>query len=98
MDAMQNFRLQLNQRVRIVQTVDTREGPWQTAVEGVVKAIRAKPTGSWFAHGKNDKLWLTRVLLQKDDGELVELVIDSDTSISLSEAAGKAPSAAPATH
>jgi len=27
-------------------------------------------TGSWFAHSKDDKLWLDRLLIRKADGEL----------------------------
>ncbi len=70
-----------NDRVRITQTIRTREGAWQTKVEGTVQAVRSKPTGSWFAHGKNDKLWLQRILLKRDDGELVELVVNDETQV-----------------
>ncbi len=48
---------------------------WSTAVEGVVESCRPEPTGSWFAHGKADRLWLHRVRLRKDDGELTTLVL-----------------------
>lgn len=81
--SLQKQALQPGQRIRLTQVVDTREGPWQTSVEGVVKEVRARPTGSWFAHGKHDKLWLTRILLQKDDGELAELVLEPDSRIEL---------------
>lgn len=70
-----------NDRVRITQTIRTREGAWQTQVEGTVQAVRDKPTGSWFAHGRNDKLWLHRILLKRDDGELTELVVDDETQV-----------------
>jgi hypothetical protein len=33
-------------------------------------------TGSWFAHGKDDKVWLDRLELRRDDGELVTLNLD----------------------
>lgn len=70
-----------NDRVRITQTIRTREGAWETKIEGTVQAVRARPTGSWFAHGKNDKLWLQRILLKRDDGELVELVVNDETQV-----------------
>jgi len=69
------------QRVRVTQTIQTRDGPWQTQVEGQVVSCESRPTGAWFAHGKNDKLWLRRLRLEKDDGEIVDLVIDGDTMV-----------------
>lgn len=69
------------QRVRVVQTVDTREGPWRTEVEGEVVSCRPQPTGSWFAHGKNDKLWLQRLRLRRADGELIDLVLERDSEL-----------------
>lgn len=35
-----------NDRVRITQTIRTREGAWQTQIEGTVQAVRDKPTDS----------------------------------------------------
>lgn len=75
--------LKPSQTVRIVQTVHTREGQWQTSVEGKIESIASRPTGSWFAHGKNDKLWLKRLRLQKDDGEFVDLVLDDDSVVTI---------------
>lgn len=71
------------QRVRVVQTVNTRDGPWQTEVEGEVVSCRPEPTGSWFAHGKNDRFWLLRLRLRRDDGELVDLTLDDRSQVSL---------------
>jgi len=70
-----------SQRVRVLQTVHAREGDWHAGVEGEVVSVESKPTGSWFAHGKNDKLWLTRLRIRKDDGELVDLVLDRDSVV-----------------
>lgn len=74
--------LEAGQKVRITQTVATREGPWQTEIEGEVVSCSHQPTGSWFAHGKNDKLWLARLRLRRADGELVDIVLDSQTRVS----------------
>ena len=50
-------------------------------VVGVVEAWEDLPTGSWYAHGKKDKLWLKRLKLRKADGELALLVVDNSTEI-----------------
>lgn len=72
--------------VEVTQTVQTREGPWQTRVRGKVLSCVDKPTGSWFAHGKNDRLWLRRLRLQKDDGEIVEIVLDETSDLKVIDA------------
>ena len=76
-------RLEPSQRVRILQTVHAREGDWQTEIEGKIVSIASKPTGSWFVHGKNDKLWLRRLTIRKDDGELADLVLDRDSVVTI---------------
>jgi hypothetical protein len=54
---------------------------------GVVDAWEELPTGSWHAHGRNDRLWLRRLKLRKLDGEVTLLVVDDGTSIAKLEAA-----------
>jgi hypothetical protein len=73
--------LKPSQRVRVIQTIHTRDGPWQAQVEGRIASCGWQPTGSWFAHGKNDRLWLCRLRLEKDDGEFVDIVIDGETVV-----------------
>ncbi len=70
-------------RVRIVQTINF--GSRQTAAEvtGEVLRVGQQKTGSWFAHSKDDKLWLDRVELRKPDGELVKVNIDSRTLVEI---------------
>lgn len=77
---MKPLQLSPSQRIRVVQTISTRSPGWATGIEGTVVEMSAQPTGSWFAHGKNDRLWLQRLRLAKDDGEIVDLVLD-DTSV-----------------
>jgi hypothetical protein len=74
-------QLKPGQRVRVVQTIDRREGDWQQAVEGVIDAVDVEATGSWYAHAKDDKFWLRRVRLTKADGERTTLVVDQYTRI-----------------
>ena len=50
-------------------------------VVGVVQAWEQRPTGSWYAHGKDDRLWLQRLKIKKADGELVLLIVDDGTAI-----------------
>ena len=75
--------LKPSQRVRVIQTVHMRDGDWHTSVEGEIVSMEPKPTGSWFVHGKGDKLWLTRLLIRKRDGELVDLVLDRDSMVTV---------------
>lgn len=68
-------------RIRVLQRIVGRDVAWQCRAEGVVESCRPEPTGSWFAHGKNDRLWLLRIRLRKDDGEITTLVVDEHTRI-----------------
>lgn len=63
-------------RVRVTQQLPQTHTVWTTSVEGVVCRFRQAKTGSWFAHAKADKLWLDRLEIRKDDGELVTLNLD----------------------
>ena len=61
-------------RVRVTQQVQHRR--WTIVTEGVVEVLEQRKTGSWFAHAKDDKLWLDRLELVKDDGEVVVCNLD----------------------
>lgn len=63
-------------RVRVTQQFPQVETVWTTAVEGTILRYRQAMTGSWFAHAAHDRLWLDRLELRKDDGELVTLNLD----------------------
>ena len=68
-------------RVRITQQIAARHYAFLTPVEGVVIDAHARPTGSWFAHGAADKLWLDRIVLRKADGEISTLNLDEHSKI-----------------
>jgi len=55
-------------------------------VEGVITRFQQAKTGSWFAHARDDQLWLDRLELRLDDGELVVLILDQYTVIETTEA------------
>lgn len=67
---------QIGDRVRVVQQVPRRTGTTTTSVEGVILRAGQQKTGSWFAHSKDKKLWLDRLELRLDDGELVTVNLD----------------------
>lgn len=63
-------------RVRVTQQIPFGRATTTTSVEGRVVRFGQQKTGSWFAHSKDDKLWLDRIELKKDDGELVVCNLD----------------------
>jgi hypothetical protein len=86
------------QRVRVVQTIERRERDWRGAVVGVIQAVALEKTGSWYAHSKDDKLWLRRVRLVKDDGEVAVLTVDALTEIEVLDGAETGQSSANGGH
>jgi hypothetical protein len=59
---------------------------WVNKTAGTVIEYMQKPTGSWFAHSKNEKLWLDRLKIQKEDGELTTLILDEYSHVEVAEA------------
>ena len=68
-------------RVKVTQQIAARHYALTSEVAGTVVEYEQKQTGSWFAHSKNDKLWLDRLLIRKPDGELTTLNLDAFTHI-----------------
>ncbi len=85
---MKEDRFPVGTPVCVKQIVDRRNGPVEAEIVGVIEGWEDKATGSWFAHGKHDRLWLKRLRLRKEDGEITLLVIDDSTHIAKIEAAG----------
>ena len=81
----QDIRKQLvpGTKVRITQQIAARHYAWPSVIEGTVVSFQQKPTGSWFAHSRDDKLWLDRVELRKADGELSVLNLDDYSNIEI---------------
>ncbi|MEL7472772.1 MAG: hypothetical protein AAGK04_05580 [Planctomycetota bacterium] len=63
-------------RVRITRQMPRLTKSLETTVEGEVLRVGQQKTGSWFAHSKDNKLWIDRVELRKADGELVTCNLD----------------------
>lgn len=90
-------------RVRVIQQLPQRDRTWTEVVEGEIVRYQQAKTGSWFAHSRHDKLWLDRLELRLDDGEITVLNLDQYTVIEpregggkVSDAAANPPSASPA--
>jgi hypothetical protein len=69
--------------VRITQQIAARHYTWTTDVVGTVVDFSQKTTGSWYAHSKDDKLWLDRLTLRKTDGELTTLILDEFSHVEI---------------
>ena len=67
---------EIGSRVRVTQQVIMSNEGKLTSVEGVVLRVGQQKTGSWFAHGRDKKLWLDRLELRKDEGERVVVNLD----------------------
>ncbi|MEO1008706.1 MAG: hypothetical protein AAFX79_09070 [Planctomycetota bacterium] len=68
-------------RVRITQQFPRLSGTMVSTVEGVVARVGQEKSGSWFAHTKDKKVWIDRVELRKDDGELVVVNLDRHSAV-----------------
>lgn len=70
-------------RVRITQQVPRLSGAMSTSVEGEIVRVGQQKTGSWYAHSKDKKLWIDRVELRKDDGELTYVNLDQHSHVEI---------------
>ena len=74
-----NLSYDPGQRVTVTQQIQTKD--WACSVTGIVIRYEQQKTGAWFTHAKDDKLWLDRLVLRKDDGEIVVCNLDPYTRI-----------------
>ncbi len=68
-------------RVKVTQQMPLADRTWTQPVVGTVVRFRQAKTGSWFAHARDDRLWLDRLEIRRDDGESVVLNLDQFTVI-----------------
>ena len=81
-------------KVRVIQQIAGRDYSLNNETRGTVMEYGQQQTGSWFAHSKCDKLWLDRLTIKKDDGEITTLNLDDYSVVQITggapdEAAGK---------
>ena len=80
--------------VRVIQQIAGRDYTLTNETRGTVMEFGQRQTGSWFAHSKCDKLWLDRLMIRKDDGEVTTLNLDENSVVEITggapdESAGK---------
>ena len=85
MDDVIRKELRPGVRVKVTQQIAGRNYAWPTEIQGTVVCYEQRPTGSWYAHSKDDRLWLDRLTLRKADGELTTLNLDEFSHIELSD-------------
>ena len=68
-------------RIRVTQQVPQTNGVWSTTCECIVLRYRQAETGSWYAHSKNDRLWLDRLEIRLDSGEITTLNLEHYSQI-----------------
>ncbi len=82
---MQDISSQLTPgvHVKVTQQIAARDRTIVTELTGTVLSFEQQTTGSWFAHSIQSRLWLDRLVLKKDDGEISTLILDQYTRIDL---------------
>jgi hypothetical protein len=79
-DAQPPFRP--GDQVKIVQQIPQRDGEcWLSQTTGTVVRYEQAKTGSWYAHSRGERLWLDRLTLRQDDGEVIVLNLDQYTHV-----------------
>ena len=89
--------LKPGQRVVVTQQIAQRDEVWTSHVTGEVVRYEQRKTGSWYAHARDDKLWLDRLILRKADGEIVQCILDRYTQVTVLAEAPLPDTAAPGT-
>lgn len=77
--AAQNYTI--GSKVRVTQALSRGDTFSPFTVEGEILRMGQQKTGSWFAHARDKKLWLDRLELRKDDGELVSVNLDEHSVV-----------------
>lgn len=72
-----SIELKPGMKVKVTQQIPQRDTTWTDIVEGTVVKYQQAKTGSWYAHAKDDKLWLDRLTLRAEDGEIIVLSLDA---------------------
>jgi hypothetical protein len=83
MDESIRQQLKPGARVTVTQQIAGSDWSWSSQVQGTVLDYEQRQTGSWYAHSKNDKLWLDRLKLRKADGEITTLNLDEYSRIEI---------------
>ncbi len=71
----------IGSRVRVTEALSHGEDLSAFVVEGEIVRMGQQKTGSWFAHARDKKLWLDRLELRKDDGEIAVVNLDQHSVV-----------------
>ena len=69
--------------VKITQQIPRRTDTYTTTVTGTVVRHERQSSGSWFARNKRNKVWLDRLIIKKQDGEITILNLDEYTVVEI---------------
>lgn len=93
MEAADRKQLVPGASVLVTQQIPHRDRVWTQTIKGTIVAFEQRPTGSWYAHSRQDKLWLDRLVIRKADGEITTLILDEYSNL-IVEPAAAVPAAA----
>ena len=67
--------------VRITQQIPRRTDTVTATITGTIVRQERQPSGSWYARNKDNQVWLDRLVVRKDDGEITILNLDEYTVV-----------------
>jgi hypothetical protein len=70
-------------QVKVTQQIAARDHAWATEITGTVVSYEQKKSGSWYAHSKDDRIWLDRLTIKKADGEVSVLNLDQYSRVEI---------------
>lgn len=76
--------------VEVTQQIAQRHEVVTVKVRGTVIKYSQRKTGVWYAHAKDNHLWLDRLRIRREDGEVVDLILDKYTHVDIVDESGLA--------
>ena len=73
--------------VKVTQQIARHLDALTMEVTGKVLRQERQPSGSWFARNKRDKVWLDRLVIEKEEGEISILNLDEYTVVEVVQGA-----------
>ena len=72
------------QRILLIQQIPiSGDKVWMHKITGEVVEMKQRKTGAWFAHSKDGKLWLDRIVIRQDNGELSDCILDQYSHVEI---------------
>ena len=67
--------------VRVTEQIPRRTDTFTSVITGTVVRQERQKSGSWYARNTRNKVWLDRLILRKEDGEISILNLDEYTVV-----------------